>query len=63
MKIGDNVIIKKSIVDDTCPIDLKYIGKKGSITAINNDRPSPISVKVNDIGTDSFWPEELQIIN
>ena len=67
LKIGDKVIIKKDIENfgDTesndCLIDPKYFGTKGVIVEINEDRPSPIAVKVDMVGTDSFWEEELEL--
>ena len=61
VKVNDNVIIKNSI-EDVCHIEPKYIGKKGVVVEINNNRPSPISVKVKGVGTDSFWEEELEKI-
>ena len=56
--VGDIVVIKNSI-DNSCPIESKYIGQEGVVVEINNDRPSPISVNVEGVGVDSFWPEEL----
>ena len=66
MKKGDAVKVVKCI-DDAVPIESRYIGKIGIVTEINNDRPSPISVEFDcfhhwEKWTDSFWPEELEII-
>lgn len=58
INVGDVVKIKKSI-DNSCPVESKYIGQEGVVVEINNDRPSPISVNVKGIGVDSFWEEEL----
>ena len=59
IEVGDKVRIKRNI-EFSCPIEQKYIGKIGTIVEVNNDRPSPISVQIPDIGTDSYWAEELE---
>jgi len=48
--------------DKGCPVDKKYIGKRGIVKEINDDRPSPITVFVPDVGEDSFWEEELEFV-
>jgi len=63
LQIGDNVLIKKSSICDSEPMEEKYIGQKGVIVEINTDRPSPIVVKVDMVGTDGFWEEELEVVN
>jgi len=60
-KIGDNVIIKQSSECDSEPMDEKYIGKKGLIVDIHEDRPCAISINVNYVGTDGFHEEELEL--
>lgn len=61
MKINEQVKVIKCI-DSAVPIDEKYIGQIGTITEINKDRPSPISVDFIKLGCDSFWYEELEIL-
>ena len=61
ISVGNIVNIKES-ADTQCPIDKKYIGQRGIVKEINEDRPSPITVFVKDIGEDSFWEEELEVI-
>lgn len=62
IKIGDIVKVIGSI-DITIPIEPKYLEKEGLVTEIHNDRPSPISVRFDGIGQDSFWPGELEIMD
>ena len=61
IKVGDKVIIGNSTLDDPEPVLPKYVGKEGEVIEINKDRPSPITVTVKDIGTDSFWESELGV--
>lgn len=61
ISVGNIVNIKESI-DKSCSIDQKYIGQRGIVKEINEDRPSPITVFVKDVGEDSFWEEELEVI-
>jgi len=61
ISVGNIVNIKES-ADTQCPIDKKYIGQRGIVKEINEDRPSPITVFVKDVGEDSFWEEELEVI-
>ena len=58
LKIGDDVKIIKCC-DSACPVRPVYLGKRGTITEINLDRPAPIHVAVDGLCVDSFWPEEL----
>lgn len=61
ISVGNIVSIRES-ADKSIPIDQKYIGQRGIVKEINEDRPSPITVFVKDIGEDSFWEEELEVI-
>jgi len=60
LKIGDKVLILKSSVCDSEPMELKYIGERGVVVGIHLDRPASISVKINGVGTDGFHEEELE---
>ena len=60
ISVGNIVKIKEN-VDSSCPMDKKYIGQRGIVKEINEDRPSPITVFVQDVGEDSFWEEELEV--
>lgn len=59
--IGDTVKIIKNI-DESNPINSLYIGKMGVVIDVNQNIPSPISVCVETLGIDSFWPEELEVV-
>lgn len=48
--------------DPACPIEEKYMGKRGIVKEINEDRPSPITVFFEGIGENSFWQEELKVV-
>ena len=43
-KPGYVVIVIKSSKDDPEPMEKRFIGKRGIVVDINDDRPSPISV-------------------
>ena len=61
ISVGNIVIIKENI-DKSTPIDQKFIGQRGIVKEINEDRSSPITVFFKDIGEDSFWEEELEVL-
>ena len=61
ISVGNIVNIKES-ADKSTPIDEKYIGQRGIVKEINEGRPSPITVFVKGVGEDSFWEEELEVI-
>lgn len=63
MEIKVSYIVKVvKCVDEGVPIEKKYMGKRGIVKEINDDRPSPICVFFEGIGEDGFWPEELEVI-
>lgn len=61
ISVGNIVSIRES-ADKSILIDQKFIGQRGIVKEINEDRPSPITVFVKDVGEDSFWEEELEVI-
>lgn len=61
ISIGNIVNVVKNI-DESVPVDQKYVSQRGIVKKVNEDRPSPITVYFEGIGEDSFWPEELKVI-
>ena len=58
MEINDKVKIGQSI-DNSNPIDAKYVGQIGTIIKIQADEAPDHTIRFENGELESFWPEEL----
>ena len=61
MQVNDKVKVVRCI-DDSVPVEKRFIGMIGVIAEINSGRPAPITVYFSNANFDGFWPEELETI-